>query len=420
MSFLKRLFGGGTAEEDRKEADTLFADKRWYEARVAYERALGRKELSADIKEHASARVDACLDAIAEERIAEAERFIASRQLELAETELKNAMEVAKSDAIKKRARRISETMERKDAARQAQVVEYEDDDERFALLASFWEDTQAEEYDSYGEAFRTAILELADEPKTALPVLEKLAEGHPKAVFLWLEIARGRNVIGDDDGTKQALKLFLERVDDEDRSAARVNAHVALAQLAEKEGNEERAIKILNKGVDAMPDDPRPFMQLGVYLRQKGHAAEAVEVLEAAIGLMDEDRPAWEAYQELGLAKADAGRAEEAVELLEKVVRFFVQRADTNLPPTTAAPLAKLVEEQGNLQRAADLWSTLARGKDRANHLTYHREASRVLEKLGLKQEARRMLTRASALAEGSPEIAAEIEKKLNELEGD
>jgi tetratricopeptide (TPR) repeat protein len=132
----------------------------------------------------------------------------------------------------------------------------------------------------------------------------------------------------------------------------------------------------------------------------------------------MDEDRPSWLAYQELGLAHRDAGHEEKAVELLEKVIRHFVQRSVVDFPASAAVPLAALHEKRNNFARAADLYTSLARGTDRANHVVYHRAAAKVLLRIDLEEEARRMLTRAAALAEGDEKLSAEIEKEIEALD--
>ena len=58
-----------------------------------------------------------------------------------------------------------------------------------------------------------------------------------------------------------------------------------------------------------------------------------------------------------------------------------------------------------------------LSQGNDRANHLHYHREAARVLAKLELTDEARRMLERAAALAEDDEEQLAAVNEQLEAL---
>ncbi|MDQ3037369.1 MAG: tetratricopeptide repeat protein [Myxococcota bacterium] len=426
MSFFKRMFGGVSAEEERREADRLLARSDHFEARQAYERALEKnKGADATLREHCEARLLECYDAMAEERIADAERLRVEGQLEIARGELTTAIELARSASVRERARRAIEMLERRDAVEQATEQPELSDDDRWAVIAGTWEQPQIDEYDEYGDEFREAILALHDNrPKDALPVIERLVEEHGEdATYLWLEAGRARLVDGDEEGGADALRRFLDRMaesddDDDDRSDARLAAHLALASLADRKGDEEKAIDWLQKAMVAMPDDPRPYLQLGVYLREKGHADEAIDVLETAIELMDDDRPSWEAYQELGLAKMDAGHDVEAIDLLEKVVRFFVSRSRLDFPRASALPLARLHEKQGQLERAADLYRNLASGSDRANHLEYHREAARVLTELGLYSEARRMLTRAAALAESEPAVLATVEADIVALD--
>lgn len=422
MSFFKRLFGSTTEAEDRAEADRLFDAKNHFEARLAYERLRDRRDVSPDARAHAEARIAACLDAMAEARIAEAERLLRDGQLELARAELMTAAELARTDTIRKRAARMLDGAEKHDARRAAKVAVRLGDDERWALLAGTWSEEQIDEYDRYGEPFRRALLDLdAEEPAAALPTLEALAREHEaEGVYLFAELARARARTGDEEGAARALSLFLERVPDEDRSEARIHGHVFLAQLAEREGDDERAVAFLQKAVDAMPDDPRPLLNMGVFLRTRGEAEAAVSLMEAALALLDEDQPNWPANLEFALALRDAGRVAEAIDVLEKIVRYFVGRAHLDLPAQVVVPLAELHERGGNLARAADLYSTLARGSDRANHVRYHREAGRLLKELGLRQEARRMLTRASALADKSSEISRDIENLLAEVERD
>lgn len=426
MSFFKRMFGGGSAADERAEADRLFERGDVFEARQAYERALDRnKGADGALAKHCEARIAACFDALAQKRMDEAEELRKQGELEMARTELETAIELARTPAFKEKARRAFETLERKDAVEQAAEPTELTEDERWAVIAGTWGDRQNDEFDEYGEDLRTALLDLHDgRIEEARAVLERLAEENEDAIYLWLEIGRARLEAKDEEGGAKALRRFLKRLKEadeegeEDRSDARLAAHIALSQIADKRGDEEKAISWLNKAIEVMPDDPRPFLQLGVYLRQKGHAEEAIEVLDTAISLLDEDRPSWEAYQELGLAKMDAGYDDEAIDLLEKVTRFFMSRQRLDFPRSTALPLARLHEKAGRLERAADLYRSLANGSDRANHLEYHREAARVLVQLGLLTEARRMLTRAAALAEETPDALAEIEAKIAELD--
>jgi tetratricopeptide (TPR) repeat protein len=421
VSFLKRMFGGATAADEGAEADRLFEAGKLFEARQAYERVLAKGKDAPDLARHAEERLAKCFDGLAEQRLEEARRLRDDGQIETAKDELASAIELARSPAVRERARRALETIERRDAVEQAAEIQMSDDD-RWAVIAGQWEDAQIEEYDEYGEEFRQALLAMHDQKtKEARPVLEKLLEAHGEdATYLWLEVGRARSNDGDEEGAGKALRRFLKRLaseDDDNRSDARLNAHIFLCALAEKRNDEEKALSWLRKAIDAMPDDPRPYLHMGVFLRQKGHAAEAVEVFETAIGLIDEDRPSWEAWQELGLAKKDLGEDDAAIELFEAVVKLFTSRR-LDFPPVSAVALAGLYEKRGRLERAADLYRSLASGGDRANHLEYHRQAARVLEELGLLAEARRMLTRAAALAEGEADVLAEVEAKIAQID--
>lgn len=422
MSFFSRLFGTSNPESEKKEAEAHFEAGRYYEARQIFDRLTDNRDASQTDRAYAEAGVVRCQDKMAEGRIAEAERLMGEGQLALGRAELQHAIDTARSPAVIERARRRLDGTERRAVKKQMVEVEL-GEEERWALIAGNWEDAQLEEYDAYGEDLRTALLAMSrGEAEVAGKLLEALGKEHGEdAVYLWLEIARARSRLEKHDNARIALKRFLKRVPDEDRSEARVEAYAYLAQLAEKAGEEEQAIEHLERAIEAMPDDPRPFVNLGAYLRAKGHAEEAVDVLDAAIALMDEDRPSPIALQELGLARRDAGREHDAIETLEQVIRLFVARAAIDdFPPGTAVPLAELHEKTGNLARAADLWASLTRTKDRPNLLRYHREAARVLGLLGERGEARRFLARAAVLVEGDNRLTDSIEMQLDGLDKD
>jgi predicted RNA polymerase sigma factor len=120
---------------------------------------------------------------------------------------------------------------------------------------------------------------------------------------------------------------------------------------------------------------------------------------------------------QELGLAHAGAGHVDQAVELLEDVVAYFVARQQLDLPPEGVRRLAALHEERGNLVRALDLVTLLAQGSDVAGHFAHHRDAASLLEQLGHRAEARRMLQRALELAPADDALRAELSSKIAAL---
>ena len=137
----------------------------------------------------------------------------------------------------------------------------------------------------------------------------------------------------------------------------------------------------------------------MGAFLRGKGHAEEALEVLRTSLELAKTAGTDWRLLEELGLASDLAMKPQEARSFLEQVVEFFANHQITDFPPTTATTLAKLYEADGRLDRAADLYRALSQGSDKEHHALYHYEAGRLLQGIGLAEEARRMLTRAAAL---------------------
>lgn len=423
MSFFKKLFGGTSFAEERAEGDEAFEARRWAEARLAYQRALD-KARDGDAVEECTARVGECLDRMAEARMVEAEGFVEAGHLDLAEAELKNAMELASSDDIVKKARRRFETLEQEDAVRQAAELPDEmSDEDRWALLAGSWGEEQLEEYDEYGDEFRDALLALHDEKtEAALELFEALLEEWEEPVYLWLEVGRARAQVEDWEGAEEALREFLDRLEEDEGGTARMAALASLAALRDKADDEEGAIGELAAAMEAFPDEPGPFLLMGRFLLDKGHHGEAAEVLESGVDLLDPDRPDWRYLEALGIAHHENGDDVKAASYLDRVLLFFVslRRHDRELdyPPPTAVLRASIYEADGQFEKAADLYRGLASGSDVANHLTYHREAARVLLEIDLDDEARRMLTRALALAKDDEEALAEIEAQLEELE--
>jgi predicted Zn-dependent protease len=426
MGFFKKFFAGASFEDERKEADGLFDRKEFEEARIAYVRALDKKKgAPADAVAHCEARVPACLDAMAEVRIEEAARLLESGDDDLAETELKNAIETAVSKEIVKRAERMLERFEREDAKLRASMPAELTDDDRWSLLMSNWESDQSDEYEDYDDDLRDALLALHEgKGKEAREKLEAILEEAEEPVYLWLEVGRARLAAGDEAAAEEAFREFVDMLEDDEGGNAQLAARRELSDIRDRAGDDEGAIKELELAMDAFPDDPRPFLLMGNHLRNKGHAQEAVEVLEAGVALLDEERPDPIYLQELGLACVAAEEDERAAAYFDRVIAYYVFSVRRNdrepdLPPVSAVERAKLHEKAGELDKAADLYRSLARGSDREHHLEYHLEAARLLADLEMDEEAKRMLTRALALAENAPpEARAAIELRLAELE--
>lgn len=397
MSFLKRMFGGG--EDPKARGERLFSEGQLGPAKLAFEQALDRAT-DATEREMIAERIDECLDALASGHVREAQRFVAMGELDFARHELMSALELAVSDDVRADARRVADGLERGDAVEHA-VEEEISDEERWVLLSGAWDEAQAEEYAEYGEDFVQALLAVhAGRHAEGRPKLEAILDEAEAPRYLWLELGRARLVDGDRDGGREALVEFIESLAEDERSMPLLAAYVELARLADEDGEHEEAVGFYEQAIEDFEDDPRPYLLFGHYLRQHELFAEAVDVLEAGAQLLDDMRPDITYMQELGLAFADAGRDEEAIVELERVINVLTSRAQVDFPPEGTERLAQLHEKNGAPERAADLYASLARGSDVQSHFRYHREAGRVLAELGLGEDARRMLTRALALA--------------------
>lgn len=428
-------------EKHRARAETLFAEGDPGSAKLEFEKALdATPESETSARESIAERIDLCCDTIAENRLREAGRLIGEGNEELAREEIAGAMEVAASDSVKADAQRLLDSLE----GREALALEDTSalgDEEVLALLSGSWEEAQHDEYAAYPDAFYDALVALQrnddeESSKSAQLTLEGLVADRPEAKFLHFEIARARARHDDLAGAKESLETFLAAIEGLETKHAELVARVELATLRDRQGDFKGALESLQKSCEEFDDDYRSYFALGAFLRAKGHAEQAVEVLEEAADLLDELRPDWQVLQELGLALADAKRTSDAIERLESVVQFFVDRHRANpgedttppIPTTSGERLALLHEEGGKLDRAADLYATLARGVARDRHPHYEREAARVLAKLELGDQARKHLKRAQALlthrleasedADVRSEISAQLVAVENELE--
>jgi tetratricopeptide (TPR) repeat protein len=394
------LFKKRDLSQLQAEAEALFADARFGDAKLAFDRVAERagKE-NAALAEQAEQRAAACCDAMAIARVAEAEQLFARGDVELAHEELRHALEVARGEQARAKATALARKFERVDAVEQAREAAPISDEERVVMITGSWEPLQAEELEGYGEPLLRAALALDHgDGARALELLTPLISD--KASYLWLELARAHLALKQNQDAEQALRRFLSRIGPEEGDVTRLTAHRELAHIAHLRDDKEGAIAELEAAAEAMADDPRPLLDLGNYLRLIDRPAEAVEVLELCVLAFGEDEVEWPVTMELGLACAAAGDPKRATDLLEGVISGLLAKGVSDLPPPALVALAGLYEKAGNVARAADLFRTLTRGSDVANHAVYHLEAARLLDVLKLTDEAERMRDRARALA--------------------
>ncbi len=413
MSFFKKLFSADP-EALEKKADALYADGEYGPAKLAFDKALAASPEGA--VEGLTKKIRLCTDGIARQRIEEAKAYLEQGSIDLAEQELEGALEVADDDALRDQARALLDGLEAKEAQEQAATPEVTDE-ERIALLMGQWQEAQADEYESYGDALIEGLLSMQKEEfGEARTQLEALLAEARRPRYLWLEVGRARLLSDDVEGGEEALKSFLSALPDEEGAETKLAANLALARLADEAERFEEAMGYFEGAVHALPEDYRPYLAMGAFLRSKGHGEEALEVLRTSLELSETSGTDWRLLEELGLASELAGKPDDARSFLNQVVEFFTHHQITDFPPTTATTLAKLYEAEGRVDRAADLYRALSQGSDRDRHALYHYEAGRLLQALDLQDEARRMLTRAEALlGDGEAELGEKIAALLH-----
>lgn len=408
MGLFKKLFSADPAGLEKK-ADALYADGDFGPAKLSYEKAI--EAASENERPALEEKVRRCTDGIARQRIEEGKAYLAEGSIELAEQELEGALEVASDQGLVEEAQALLDGLEAKEAQAQAAVPEITDE-ERVALLMGQWQEAQADEYDGYGDALIDALVSMQKEDFShARGQLESLLEEAPEPRYLWLEVGRARLLSDDLSGGKEALQSFLGSLADDEGGETKLAANLTLARLAADASDFEEAMGYFESAVHALPEDYRPYLAMGAFLRDQGHAGEALEVLETSLELSKTSGTDWHLLEELGRASELAGKPDAARAFLEQVVEFFTNHQVTDLPPNTAVSLAGLYEAEGRLDRAADMYRALSQGSDREKHALYHYEAGRLLRALELDDEARRMLTRAEALvSEEDPALREKI----------
>ena len=278
------IFRKKDARELMAEAEALFAEGQFGEAKLAFDRAEERAEKDglAELASEARRKVALSCDRIAETRLAEAENYARGGHLELAHEELRHALETVRSDEVRTRIEAARRGLEQSDAQEQARGPAPLSEEERLTLITSTWEPLQAKELEAYGEPLLQAVLALEEgRAAQAVPLLEGLLKTAKEPSYLWLELGRAQLALDDQAGARDALRTFLARIGPEEGGGARLAAHRELARIAHEAGDHEGAIAELEASAAALEDDPRPLLDLGNYLRVIKRSRDAIEVLE-------------------------------------------------------------------------------------------------------------------------------------------
>lgn len=413
MSFFKKLLGGDPDAHLRK-AEEHFARGAFGEAKLAFEKA--RDALPGDRRSERDGlvtRIDACRDGIAKHRLDQAKTLREAGERGLARDELRGALDVAADPALVDQLQAELDDLDRVEV-QQANRRVVMTREERIAVLAGSWYDEQASEYAAYGDEFFDALLALDDEDFAAARAgFSAVLAGAESPVYLILEHAKACTLLGDRDAAVEGYHRFLAALPEGEGGDRRLGAHLQIGMLHGMTGDPEGALDAFQRAVEDFPDDYRPYFALGQQLRISGAPAEALEVLELSIDRAGAS-PEWSLLEEIGLTLAEVGDTGRATAQLEAVLKRFVDRGDPSVPARTSWKLAALYEEQGRMDRAADVWRMLAERGPQPDRARAHGEAGRLLAAIGLDEEAKKMLKRGLALAPAEDPLRAELEAKL------
>lgn len=415
MSFLRKIFGAETAEDLVHDAEQKLAAGDLGSARIAFDRA---KEKEKDPEKRAAidARIRVCLDGLARARLEEARRLQGIGERALAIPEVEGALEIAKDAALLEEAERLLEALTRPEKPKAHAPAAEPSRSDRVAMIVGRWSKAEDAELDPIGEPLLEALLALEDQKfSEGREALEEIVRAHANPRHLYRPLARARRAAGDPEAAAEAIRTYLQI--EELTSEDILTAYAELASIAAVRGDVDEAVAAYEACAAALDDDdPRPYLLLGQYLRLEGRAAEAVEVLEMAAAMMAQERD-FQVVLEIALCRAALGQEELAIELFEEVLAHFRTRGRMEIPEDAAVPLAALYEKRGRLDRAADLLRVLAEHGPMMRRAPYGLAAAALVTKLGLPDEARRLLRRARAVTEDEA-LRAEADAALRALE--
>ncbi len=122
------------------------------------------------------------------------------------------------------------------------------------------------------------SIYEKNAQPESAVKALRRALEAEPGNMEARLRLALNLKRL---DQTEEATKLLDERAAATDPSWTTPLAVQELARIHSDRGRTSEAEKVLRKGVERFPDDPRLKIQLAAVLDRRGAASEATAIVE-------------------------------------------------------------------------------------------------------------------------------------------
>lgn len=160
------------------------------------------------------------------------------------------------------------------------------------------------------GQAHAYAAMGLHDEAADSLEVVLALEPSHVEAMVLLADIRLQRGE------TSEALGVLQDAID---AAPDRADLYFKLGLALNQSGDSRSAIVAYRRSIQLDPDDPSPYINLGLISMQHfGQAEEAEREFRHALALAPKDLAA---LANLGLALQDLGRHEEALDLYERAL---------------------------------------------------------------------------------------------------
>ncbi len=378
-------FTGGTFESNLKDADSLFDNKEYGEAKLTYQRALKKqKDVPSSEIEHIKKRVEQCSFYLAEARVDNSKKYFNSGDIETAFTMLDDALDISSDPQIKILVDETKKTFEIQTEKEVEESSHEMSDDDILAVISGTWTFNQAEEYASMPEIFMQGLIyahdnKIDDSIKCILSAIEQ----KPNALLPRLELAKLFTLIKKYDEAEENIKLFLNKAHD-DHVDERVAAYTLMAQLYIEKKDFKEAEAALMSAYKAAPDNHASLLNLGLFLREQKEYKRSKTTLKNALDIMGSLHPDMRVPRELGLTCLAMGDKKEAKDYLASCIEYWNSTGEHDkYDPEVALPLASLYEEEGELEKACNLFRHLCTGYDNRNFFHYNIESARLLFKL-------------------------------------
>ncbi|MBN2715607.1 MAG: tetratricopeptide repeat protein [Deltaproteobacteria bacterium] len=386
MSILKWITGG-TFAEHKAEGERFFAEGNAGEARLSFQRALKKsKDCAATDIEDVKAQIALCANQLAMQRLEQARALFAQNVVEKAYETLDDVLLICNSPELAEAVEQCRTTFDNATAEAAADAAPEMTDDDLLAVIAGSWSAAMAAEFAQYPEGFYHALMTAHDgDVKQALTQIQKVAEEIDlnEARYLFLEIGRLQLQSEDLAGAEESIRTFVNKAEndgDEDVEELWL-AWQMLASIHTAKGDFDGAEKALIRSYRAAPDNHVPLLQLGTFLRERGELERAKRSLQNAMDTMGAIHPDMRVFRELGLTYLAMNAKKEAIDCFKTVLDHFGNTVGHDqYDPEAAVPLARLLEEQGKLKDASDIYRHLANGYDTENLYLYNLEAARLL----------------------------------------